>query len=308
MYYTGFADEASKDFDRQIAVTKELGWKHIESRAIGDKNLSTLSEAEFEVISEKLQLNGVTINCYGSSIANWAKDPRKEEDFAASKKELEDVIPRMQKLGIPMLRGMSFAVVTNSDPNSPEIRKEVFSKVNALVKICENAGILYLHENCMNYGGMSPDHTLRLLEAVDSPNFKLVFDTGNPVMTYDRRGEKPYKKQNAYEFYVKVKEFIHYIHIKDGIYLQENDRIFPDTEWTFAGEGEGCVKEIVTDLLKIGYNGGFSIEPHMASVFHDKDSRSQADLMRNTYREYGCRFMKMVDEIAAETGISITRK
>ncbi|NQT58718.1 MAG: sugar phosphate isomerase/epimerase [Bacteroidetes bacterium] len=191
---------------------------------------------------------------------------------------------------------MSFAVVTNSDPNSPEIRKEVFSKVTALVKICENAGILYLHENCMNYGGMSPDHTLRLLEAVDSPNFKLVFDTGNPVMTYDRSGEKPYKKQNAYEFYVKVKEFIHYIHIKDGIYLQENDRIFPDTDWTFAGEGEGHVEKIVAHLLKNGYDGGFSMEPHMEVVFHDDSQGSKEELMYQNYIEYGCRFMKMVEK------------
>ena len=28
---------------------------------------------------------------------------------------------------------------------------------------CEEAGILYLHENCMNYGGLSHEHTLRLL-------------------------------------------------------------------------------------------------------------------------------------------------
>ncbi len=40
MYYTGFADEASNDFSRQIAATKELGWTNIESRAIGDGNLS----------------------------------------------------------------------------------------------------------------------------------------------------------------------------------------------------------------------------------------------------------------------------
>lgn len=294
MYYTGFADEASKDFDKQIAATKELGWTNIESRAIGDKNLSTLSDAEFEAVSEKLQMNGVKINCYGSAIANWAKDPRSEKDFTASKKELEDVIPRMQKLGISMLRGMSFAVVRDTDPDSPEIRKEVFSKVRSLVEICKDAGILYLHENCMNYGGMSPDHTLRLIEAINSPNFKLVFDTGNPVMTYDRRGEKPYSKQNAFEFYRQVKEFVHYVHIKDGIYQNETDGIFPESKWTFAGEGDGFVKEIVADLLTSGYNGGFSMEPHMQVVFHDNSQDSKEELMYKNYIEYGRRFMELV--------------
>ena len=190
MYYTGFADEASKDFATQIKVTKELGWKNIESRAIGSKNLSTLTEKEFENVSEQLESSGVRINCYGSSIANWGKDPRSQEDFEESIRELEKVIPRMKALGIPMLRAMSFAVVKDSDPDSKDISKQVFSKLKYLVKVCENEGIMYLHENCMNYGGMSSDHTLRLIEELDSPNFKLVFDTGNPVMTYDRRGHR----------------------------------------------------------------------------------------------------------------------
>lgn len=297
MYYSGFADEAAEDFDKQIMVTKELGWENIESRAIGSKNLSTLSEKEFEIISDKLKINGVKINCYGSSIANWRKDPRSEEAFEKSIKELKDVIPRMNKLGTKMLRGMSFAVVKDSDPDSLEIREHVFSKVKELVNICEDSGIIYLHENCMNYGGMSPEHTLRLIENINSPNFKLVFDTGNPVMTYDRRGAKPYKKQNAFEFYREVREFIHYVHIKDGIYLNETDGVFPEAKWTFPGEGDGHVKEIVTDLLKSGYEGGFSMEPHMSVVFHDKMVKTEENLKYNNYLEYGRRFIKMIGEI-----------
>jgi sugar phosphate isomerase/epimerase len=297
MYFSGFADEASKDFDKQIKATKELGWENIESRAIGSGTLSTLSDLEFENVSEQMEKSGVKINCYGSSIANWGKDPRNDKDYTSSLKELNDVIPRMKKLEIPMLRGMSFAVVKDSDPDSPEIRKAVFSKVKKLVSICEDSGILYLHENCMNYGGMSSDHTLRLIEKVNSPNFKLVFDTGNPLMTYDRRGDKPYKKQNAFEFYNQVKEFIHYVHIKDGIYLQENDRIFPDTKWTFPGEGEGFVEDIAADLINSGYDGGFSMEPHMKLVFHEDSIKDTEELSYQNYIEYGRKFMKMVEEI-----------
>ncbi len=149
----------------------------------------------------------------------------------------------------------------------------------------------------MNYGGMSSEHTLRLIEKINSLNFKLVFDTGNPVITYDRSGTKPYKKQNAFEFYKEVREFIHYVHIKDGIYLNETDGVFPDAKWTFPGEGEGHVKEIVTDLLKSGYDGGFSMEPHMSVVFHDKAAQTEADLQYSNYIEYGKRFMKMIDGI-----------
>ena len=297
MYYTGFTDEASSNFEKQIQAVKELGWSNMESRSIGDKNLSSISDKEFEKVAELLEENNVKINCYGSSIANWGKDPRKEEDYQKSMEELKNVLPRMQKLNIKMLRGMSFAVVRDTDPDSKEIRALVFNKVSELVKMCEDAGVLYLHENCMNYGGMSPEHTLRLLENIDSPNFKLVFDTGNPIMTWDRRGAPPYKKQSSWEFYSAVKDYIYYVHIKDGKYIKESDGIFPEVEWTFPGDGDGDVIPIVKDLLKDGYDGGFSIEPHMTIEFHKGGKKDQEEIQYNNFIEYGKRFMRIVESI-----------
>lgn len=39
----------------------------------------------------------------------------------------------------------------------------------------------------------------------------------------------------------------------------ENDEIV----YTFSGEGDGQINKIVEDLLKTGYDGGFSLEPHL---------------------------------------------
>ena len=30
--------------------------------------------------------------------------------------------------------------------------------------------------------------------------------------------------------------------------------------------------KVLTDLMEFGYNGGISIEPHLAAVFHDTDA------------------------------------
>ena len=177
----------------------------------------------------------------------------------------------------------------------------VFKKVNTLVKLCEDAGIFYGHENCMNYGGMSYQHTLKLLDNIKSDNFKLIFDTGNPPFTWPRVGEKPYKKQNSWEFYNNVKEFIHYVHIKDAIYIKETDGIFPENDFKFPGEGDGDVKRIVADLLKNGYDGGFSIEPHIATVFHEDRNESEASIQYSNYIEYGKRFMALVKEVSSTT-------
>ncbi|MDD5598577.1 MAG: sugar phosphate isomerase/epimerase [Victivallaceae bacterium] len=301
MYFTGFADEAGKDIDTQIKATLELGWKNIELRAAGDKNLASLSDGEFESLCAKLDNAGVSINCFGSTIANWSKNPRRKEDFEADLRELQDAVPRMQRLGIKIVRGMSFKILENERFDSPELEKIIFKKVNILVKICEDAGIIYGHENCMNYGGQSHIHTLRLIENVSSDCFKLIFDTGNPVFTFRRIGTEPYALQNSYEFYRNVREYIHYVHIKDGIAVRMKENYErPETRFTFAGEGGGFVKQIVTELLRDGYDGGFSIEPHVATVFHADDNPADSELAAQrkyeTYIEYGRRFEKLVEE------------
>jgi sugar phosphate isomerase/epimerase len=298
MYYTGFADEAGASIDVQIQATLELGWSNIESRSVDGVNLTDLPDEQFDQVCEKLEAAGVQINCLGSAIANWSRDPRSEADFRYSVEALQRAIPRMHRLGTEMIRGMSFAVVRDAEPDSPELEETIFRKVRHLVRMCEEAGILYLHENCMNYGGMSYEHTLRLLDNVRSPSFRLVFDTGNPVFTYDRRGPEPYRKQSSWEFYSNVREWIHYIHIKDGHYLAESEGIFPRVEYTFPGEGDGDVARIVGDLLQSGYEGGLSIEPHLDVVYHDDSAQSADEIRYNNYVEYGRRLMRLVETAA----------
>ena len=301
MYYTGFADEAGASIDTQIRATKELGWSYIEARNVDGINLTDISEEKFDEVCAKLAEAGVRVNCFGSAIANWARDPRKEEDFQYSLQAMQRAIPRMRRLGTKMIRGMSFAIVKDEPPDSPELEKLIFEKVRRLVRLCEQAGVIYLHENCMNYGGLSYVHTLRLLEAVNSPNFKLVFDTGNPVGSDHHVGQPPYRKQSSWEFYCNVREFIHYVHIKDCMFVEETGGTFPRLKHTFPGEGHGDVKRIVRDLLANGYNksygsGGFSIEPHLDVVYHDASLTSLDEIRYANYVEYGRRFMKLVEE------------
>jgi sugar phosphate isomerase/epimerase len=291
MYLTGFADEAATGIDGQIKATLELGWKNIESRAIDGVNIHDLSDEAFDRVCEKLSAAGVSINCFGSAIANWGK--KINEPFDSSLAEAKRAIPRMQKLGTKLIRIMSFAVLPDREPDD-QMEDERFRRVRELQKMFADAGMTVVHENCMNYGGMGWTYTLKLIENV--PGLKLVYDTGNPVFTDDRSKSKPWPKQSSWEFYSHVKEHIAYVHIKDGLWdYQNNAQIY-----TYPGEGEGDVFAIVKDLIANGYDGGFSIEPHMAIVFHDKNVTSADEIRYNTYIEYGRRMMKMIDQIRAD--------
>lgn len=290
MYLTGFADEASHDIDVQIKATKELGWKNIECRTTQYGTIAAMSDEDFETFFGKFADAGISVNSYGSGIANWAKSIADPPD--SSYEELESAIPRLHKLGTKLVRVMSFKCPEDTSINAPEIETEVIKRMKHLTKIAEDGGVVLVHENCDNWGGRSYEHTLKLMDAVQSPNLRLVFDTGNPVFRKDIRfgSSEPFPYQSAIEFYNNVKEFVEYIHIKDGVIDKGN------MKFTFPNEGDGNVLEICTDLKNRGYDGGISIEPHLAVVFHDESVQSEDSVKYDNYVEYGRRMEKIVKE------------
>jgi sugar phosphate isomerase/epimerase len=207
----------------------------------------------------------------------------------------------MQKLGTKLVRIMSYALLQDENGRvlEDQMEEERFRRLREMANMFTDTGITPVHENCANYGGMGWTYSLKMLESV--PGLKLVFDTGNPVLNDDFSKDKPYPKQSSWEFYSKVKEHIAYIHIKDGIFdLQVNK---DDLVYTFPGEGHGDVKKIVKDVFESGYDGGFSMEPHMAVVFHDESVQSDDKSRFDNYVEYGRRFMRLVEEL----GFSLKR-
>ena len=285
MYLTGFADEASQNLDEQIKATKELGWNSIESRNIGGKNIHDLSEEDFEQVVEKLESANIHINCFGSAIANWAKNINDSFDITLA--EVERAIPRMKRLGTKLIRIMSYARCDGEE----QYAAERFKRLTEVVAMVKENGLQPVHENCMNYGGLSWKHSLELMENV--PGLKLIYDTGNsPFMKDHAKGGDVW--QDSWEFYSKVKQHIAYIHIKDSLNPKPGEK----EEYTMPGEGQGYVKEIIADLKADGYDGGISIEPHLAAVFHNPAAlNTPSDKSYELYVEYGQKLMRLLENI-----------
>ena len=285
MYLTGFADEASQNLDEQIKATKELGWNSIESRNIGGKNIHDLPEEEFEGVVEKLESANIHINCFGSAIANWAKNINDSFDITLA--EVERAIPRMKRLGTKLIRIMSYARCEGEEQHAAER----FRRLTEVVAMFKENGLQPVHENCMNYGGMSWKHSLELMENV--PGLKLIYDTGNsPFMKDYAKGGDVW--QDSWEFYSNVKQHIAYVHIKDSLNPKPGEK----EEYTMPGEGQGYVKEILADLKASNYDGGISIEPHLAAVFHNPAAmNTPGDKSYELYVEYGQKLMRLLENI-----------
>jgi sugar phosphate isomerase/epimerase len=288
MILTGIADEAGDLLSTQIKATLDLGWKFIEARNVqiegfAKANLHDIPDDAFEKAVELLEESGVGIYAFGSTIANWGKHIDQPFDMS----EVERAIPRMKRLGTRYVRIMSYAIRKDGD----QMKEERFRRVGEITRRFLDEGLQPVHENCMNYGGMHYEHTLELLDKV--PGLKLVFDTANPVFNPDYSKPEPRPRQDPWEFWTHVRDHVVHIHIKDCIWDHDKN----EATYTFPGEGQAKVREILADAFIRGYDAGISIEPHMAVVFHDASVTADPQAQYNNYVEYGRKMMALIDDI-----------
>ena len=288
MYLTGFADEAGQSLTAQIKATEALGWNAISARSIDGKNIHELSDAQFDKVVRLLEKSDIKIPEFGSLIGNWGKNI--SSDFDITLAEIDRAIPRMKHLGTRMIRIMSYAQEPWGEDQHEEER---FKRLRVIHQRFADEGIQAIHENCMNWGGFSSDHTLRLVEEV--PGLKLVFDTGNPIFQRDRSKSEPHPFQDAFGFYNDVREHIAHVHIKDCRYPARGET---EPVYTMPGVGDANLPRILRDLKAHRYDGGFSIEPHVATVFHVENQKDvDWDQCFNSYVEYGKTFEDLLESI-----------
>lgn len=293
MFFTGIGDEAGALLSSQIAAVRDLGWNCLEMRGVqvpgfAKGNFHDIPDAAFDQAVAALETARIGVYCFGSTIMNWAKTT--ETPWETTVAEVKRCIPRMQRLGTKYVRIMSF----KPPEEAHSIPRLVFERVREVTQRFVDAGLVPVHENCMNFGGMSGAHALELLD--QCPGLKWVFDTANPVFNFDRAKAKPWPRQDAWEFWQAVRDHVVHIHIKDATWNPAKN----DADYHWPGEGQGKVREILRDARARGYHGGLSIEPHMVVVFHDTSGQAAPpsdDATRANFVEYGRRLEQLVREL-----------
>jgi len=281
MFLSGISDEAGKDIDTQIRAHKELGWNHIELRMVDGTNITQIDDNAFGRIADTLDAKAMQVSCFGSAIANWARPITCDEQI--DRDDLKRSIPRMKRLKVPFIRVMSYPNNEEAPLPEREWRQEAIRRMKYLAGMAEDGGITLVHENCSGWGGQSAENSNILLGEVDSPALRLVFDTGNPV---DYR-------QDAWDYYQSVRSDIAYVHVKDA------RRVNGEVQYVYCGDGDGHVRRIIGDLAATGYDGGVSIEPHLAAIIHTGKAADSAVQLYDSYVEYGRRLVGIVKEATA---------
>src|SRR5215210_4864631 len=217
--------------------------RYMELRSVWNTNVLDLSDAELERVRAKTAERGIGISSIGSPIGKVpVTDP-----FGPHLERFRRALHTAEVMEAPYVRVFSFFIPEDQEPG--HFSDEVIDRMGIMAGEAQDFGVTLLHENEKEIYGDVPSRCLGILSGVGSPALRAAWDAANFVQC----GVSPYK-----DGYASLRPYVVYVHVKDA--LSGSDRVVP------AGEGDGQLPETLSALRASGFDGFFSLEPHLASA------------------------------------------
>ena len=240
---SGFSDEISPDFEQQCALVSKLNMKYLEFRGAWDVNILDLDDDQLARAKGILSTYQLGVSSIGSPIGKIAID----EDFEPHLARMRHAADVARYFDAQYIRVFSFFMPEGSDPDSH--RDEVLRRMAQLAKAAEETDVVLVHETEKDIYGDIPRRCLDIVESVGSPNLKVAWDAANFVQV----GVRPFT-----EGYALLRPHLEYVQIKDAL--------LTTGEVVKSGEGDGEVVETIRELRSDGFDGFFSLEPHLSQT------------------------------------------
>lgn len=265
---TGFSDEISPDINKQFDYLGELGIKYFEVRGVNGTNIADLTLDEAKEVKALADKCGIKTSSIGSPIGKIEIT----DDFDAHMQLLSHIIDIAKILETTYIRIFSFYIRDGKNPE--DYRSEVMRRMSSMTELAAKHNIILLHENEKDIYGDIASRCKDILDTVNSPNLRAVFDPANFIQS----GQPVYP-----EAFDMLAPYIEYVHIKDST---ANLNVVP------AGYGIGNIQTVLATLKSTGYQGFVSIEPHLGS-FAGFDKLESAPLHSKTEDKSGPHTFKM---------------
>jgi sugar phosphate isomerase/epimerase len=259
---SAFADEIDDDLEAQCQTLQRLAIGWIELRSAWGVNVSDFDAAMLAETRAVLDRYDIRVSSIGSPIGKIDVT----ESFEPHLERFENVLGVAARLEAPYVRVFSFFIPDGDDAGRH--RTEVLTRMRALATLAESHERVLLHENEKRIYGDIPRRCLDLVESVASPWLRLTWDSANFVQC----GVRPFT-----DAYAWLRPHLEYVQVKDA--LLATGEVVP------AGDGDGELAETLRALRDDGFDGYFSLEPHLRTA-HSRGGFSGADLFEKAHSAF----------------------
>lgn len=236
---SAFTDEAGASCEEQIAAAQSNGLRRLDLRGMDGHNCTTMPLDHARGVAEKLKAANLEVGMFGSPIGKIDI----AESVSTDVEKLEHLAALSPILGCNAVRIFSYYNKENRPHDFWQL--ESLSRLSLLQKHARELGLVLYHENERHIFGDLCADVLEIANLRDGKSFKLIFDFDN----YNQSGE------DVWENWQKLHDKTDAIHLKDSTSANEH---------VPAGQGNGRVREILTDALSRGWNGPVIVEPHLS--------------------------------------------
>ncbi len=271
---SAFADEVTEDFLAQVEYLAGERVGHIEPRFINKKNIMDLTKGELDEARTMIRDHGLKVSAIGSPIGKV----KLAEPFEPHLDKFKHAVDLALFFETPYIRMFSYYAPEGKDIN--DYREQVLERMAAKIEVLAGADVTMVHENEADIYGHTAANCVDLIEAIDSPKLRLVYDPANFVW-----GEK--MTNNVEACWPVMKPYVVHIHIKDW-------KLGAADVGSIPGEGDGQIRELLTELAAINYDGCMTMEPHL---------QLGGQFGGTTGPELFSRAIAAVREIAADVGL-----
>jgi len=240
---SAFADEVSENFSEQVKYLSKENVGYIEPRFINKRNIMDLTKDELDEAKKMIQDHGLKVSAIGSPIGKVKLD----EPFRQHLDKFRHAVELARFFETPYIR--MFSYYAPEGKNIDDYLSEVIERMAAKIEILNGTDITMVHENEAHIYGHTAGHCVEMVEAVNSPKLRLVYDPANFVW-----GEKI--TDNVKSCWPLMKPYVVHIHIKDWKLGSKDIGSIP-------GEGDGQIKELLAELAALEYDGCLTMEPHL---------------------------------------------
>lgn len=236
-------DEVSQSIPVVLAFAKEYALDAVELRSVEDKGPFEYDDALIDRLAQAFSQANLPVCALSLPLFKCDMDDQATQD--AHLLALEKAIAHAGRLGCRLLRGFCFW--RPADGSLPlEAIARAYARVIPLVAAADMRIVI---ESDPSVNGHTAHHLAAILQAIDSPYVRALWDGGNLIYAED--GETPV------EGYALLRPWIGHVHIKDAARDADGQ-----VHGVCVGTGQAQVAGQLALLRADGYDGYLSLETH----------------------------------------------